>query len=127
MSEGQRRHKALAYAARDLIAADLARTLTIEELARACECSPTVLKEAFREEFGAPIRAWQRRRRMIIAARALVNTTLTVGEVARSVGYASPSKFSRAFTEELGFAPREWRERCKALYERSRQRNKLQA
>lgn len=105
------RRSEIARAARAVLLADLSRRVTIPELARACGTSPTVLKEAFRAEFGMPVYAWSRRRRMIAAARLLMWTDLPVGEVARAVGYASASKFARAFAACLRLGPSAWRER----------------
>ncbi len=104
-------HARIAQAAREVLLADLTRTVTIPELARACGTSPTVLKEAFREEFGMPVYEWFRRRRMIAAAKLLVQTRLPVSEVARRVGYANASKFARAFSDCLRMNPSAWRER----------------
>lgn len=101
----------IAQRARELMCADVRHAHTISELARACETSPTVLKEAFREEYGLPVYEWFRRRRMICAAKLLVRTDAPVAEVARAVGYANPSKFARAFADCLRMRPHEWRAR----------------
>ena len=105
------RRSDIAHRAREVIAADLARHVTIPELARIRGTSPTVLKEAFREEFGVPVYTWARRRRMIAAARLLVRTDLSVAEVARALGYANASKFARAFASCLRMSPSAFRER----------------
>lgn len=105
-------HRAeVARRAAEVMCADLSRRVPIPELARVCGTSPTVLKEAFREEWGMSVYAWFRRRRMIFAARSLARTSLPVREVARLVGYANPSKFSGAFRACLGMSPSSWRER----------------
>lgn len=101
----------VAQRARELMCVDLRCAHTIPELAQACGTSPTVLKEAFREEYGLPVYEWFRRRRMICAARLLVRTDLPVADVARAVGYANPSKFARAFADCLRMRPHEWRAR----------------
>lgn len=111
MSPNTQRRREIAHAARELVLSHLAHPLTIPELARACGTSPTVLKEAFREEFGMPLYSWTRRRRMIAAARLLVQTKLSVTEVSRIVGYENPSKFARAFSSCLGMNPSAWRDR----------------
>lgn len=77
------RRTRIARAAHDILSAELTRSVSIAELARACKTSPTVLKEAFREEYGVPVFEWHRRRRMIAAAKLLVKTELPVGEIAR--------------------------------------------
>lgn len=111
MNAPVRTHDQIAERARALMCAHVERPLTIPELARACGTSPTVLKESFREEYGMPVYAWFRRWRMLRAARLLVRTDLTVAEVARTVGYANPSKFTQAFSACLKMTPSAWRER----------------
>ena len=101
----------IAQQARELMCVDLRRSHTIPELAQACGTSPTVLKEAFREEYGLPVYEWFRRRRMIFAAKLLVRTDFPVAEVARAVGYVNSSKFARAFADCLRMRPHEWRAR----------------
>lgn len=101
----------IARRVREVLLADLSRRVTIPELAKACGTSPTVLKEAFREEYGMSVYAWFKRRRMMAAAKLLVRTDLPVGEVARALGYANTSKFARAFASCLRLCPRAFRER----------------
>lgn len=110
-SSSSRTHAQIAQEARDVLLADLTRAVTIPQLARICDTSPTVLKEAFREEYGMPVYEWFRRRRMIAAAKLLVQTKLPVAEVARRVGYSNASKFARAFSDCLHMNPSAWRER----------------
>ena len=102
-------HMQLAYRAQQLMMGDVSRPMTIQALADACETSPTVLKESFRETFGVPIYGWYRTYRMHQAADLLLSTELSVGEVASRVGYANPSKFSQAFADCMGKTPRAWR------------------
>ncbi|MBM6762169.1 helix-turn-helix domain-containing protein, partial [Megamonas hypermegale] len=76
-----------------------------------CGTSPTVLKDAFRAEFGTSVYEWARRRRMIAAAKLLVRTSASVAEGARAVGYANPAKFARAFEACLRMSPSAFRAR----------------
>ncbi len=102
-------HMQLAYQAQQLMMHDISRPLTISALADACDTSPTVLKESFRETFGVPVYTWYRTYRMHQAADLLLSTELTIGKVAERVGYANPSKFTQAFTDCMGKTPRAWR------------------
>ncbi len=100
----------IAYGARLAMDGNVARPLTIPELAEACSTSPTVLKESFREEFGLPVYEWYRRLRMLRASELLCEGGAAVGEVAREMGYANPSKFARAFSDCMGSAPSEFKQ-----------------
>ena len=65
--------------------------------------SVKTLQRDFAREFGIPYSRWRTRLRLQ-AARALLETQ-PVGEVARRVGYASPSAFVAAFGKEYGHTP----------------------
>jgi AraC-like DNA-binding protein len=85
------------------------RHWTVADLARAVNVSRSSLDERFRHVLGrSPIRYltdW----RMHVARELLATTTLTVGAVARRVGYDSEEAFSRAFKRATGNAPAHWR------------------
>ena len=83
--------------------------LTIGELARRCQTSPTVLKESFRAEYGMPVHEWYRRFRMLRAAELLRVGSGSISDVARAVGYSNASKFAQAFCACMGATPSAWR------------------
>ena len=99
----------IAYRAQHVMSRHLSDPLGVEALARLCEVSPTVLKEAFRETFGMPVGTWYRAYRINRACEMLRHDRASVADVAHAVGYASASKFSRAFSAVKGVAPSVWR------------------
>lgn len=107
---GRATRRRIAYGARGAMDGSLAEPLTIPQLADACSTSPTVLKESFRDEFGLPVYEWYRRLRMLRASELLCEGAAAVGEVARKVGYANPSKFARAFSDCMGASPSVYRQ-----------------
>ena len=107
---GRPARREIAYGARGEMDSHVAEPLTIPQLADACSTSPTVLKESFREEFGLPVYEWYRRLRMLRASELLCEGSSAVGEVARKVGYANPSKFARAFCDCMGASPSVYRQ-----------------
>lgn len=107
---GAAARRRVSYGAREAMDAHVSAPLTIPQLAKACETSPTVLKESFRDEFGVPVYEWYRCLRMLRAADLLCEGASAVGEVAREVGYANASKFARAFTECVGAVPSVFRQ-----------------
>ena len=78
-------------------------------LAREANVSPSLLDERFRDVLGlAPIRyltGW----RMRTAEDLLRTSDLSLGAVARRVGYESEEAFSRAFKRAHAQAPSAWR------------------
>lgn len=83
--------------------------LTIEELARQFDTSPTQLKSSFRGVYGISVQAYQREQKMRAAARLLLTTNLSVQEISGQFGYANSSKFSAAFQRVIGMTPNEYR------------------
>jgi AraC-like DNA-binding protein len=85
------------------------RHWTVSALAREAAVSRSVLDARFREVLTrSPIRyltEW----RMHIAEDLLATTDLSVGTVARRVGYDAEEAFSRAFKREHGQSPTTWR------------------
>ena len=87
--------------------------LSIPQLSRRAFLSPTAFKAAFRQRYGLAVHAWLRQRRMERAAQLLRGSSLTVLEVAQSVGYSSGSQFSTAFRQRYGTSPGKFRKMSK--------------
>ena len=98
-------------AARDLMVSDLSAGITVEKAAQSANMSLTAFKECFKGIYGASPAAYVRSMRMDMAAKMLRGTDMRVVEIATSVGYDSPSKFSAAFKAATGLAPSEYRQR----------------
>lgn len=85
------------------------RKWSVVTLAREANVSPSLLDERFRDVLGlAPIRyltGW----RMRTAEDLLRTSDLSLGAVARRVGYESEEAFSRAFKRAHAQAPSTWR------------------
>lgn len=85
------------------------RKWSVVTLAREANVSPSLLDERFRDVLGlAPIRyltGW----RMRTAEDLLRTSDLSLGAVARRVGYESEEAFSRAFKRAHAQAPSAWR------------------
>ena len=85
------------------------RRITTSELARQFGISESSLKAAFKGVFGVPIFSYMRYCRMQTAADMLINTKLTITEIAGQLGYNNESKFSAAFREIIGESPAKYR------------------
>ena len=92
-----------------LMIADLTRTYGVEELARLVGLSPTALKGCFKGVYGMPPYSYLRAYRMERAAEMLLQGELPVSDIAATVGYGSPSKFTAAFKALMGVTPSAYR------------------
>ncbi len=90
---------------------DCAHAWTLEELASRAGLSRTVLAERFRTAMGDTPLAYLRTVRMQKAMHVLAETTRTLEQVAREVGYQDAFSFSKLFKRSTGLAPREFRQR----------------
>ena len=104
---------AIVRKAQALMADNIQTPLTIAELANSCDTSPTKLKRTFRSVLDTSVFQWYRTLRIEHSERLLIETDLPIAQIAASVGYANPSKFSRAFQEHTGTTPRSWRSRMR--------------
>ncbi|WP_456401529.1 helix-turn-helix transcriptional regulator [Hydrogenimonas sp.] len=80
---------------------------TIPELARLCATNETKLKRAFKKVYGTTIGGYIRKLRLERANRLLKDRLLTIGEVAREVGYSHQGYFGRLFFEAYGIYPKD--------------------
>ena len=79
--------------------------LNIEDLAKRHFISATSLKNIFKEVYGKPIGAYMKEYRIRTAARELKGSEAAIGQIGRSMGYQSTSKFCAAVKEIMGCTP----------------------
>ncbi|MCP2258258.1 AraC-type DNA-binding protein [Streptoalloteichus tenebrarius] len=85
------------------------RPWSLADLAAEAAVSRTTLAKRFTELVGEPPLTYLTEWRMTLAADLLAESTATVGEVARRVGYADAFSFSAAFKRVRGLSPSEYR------------------
>ncbi|GAA5121070.1 AraC family transcriptional regulator [Pseudonocardia adelaidensis] len=102
---GRTHHSAVASAIA-FIEANLARPLSVPDVARAAGVSHNHLTRLFRAETGLPVVGWIRERRMARARHLLTATTMSIPAVAASVGISDLQAFNKACRRELGGSPR---------------------
>jgi AraC-like DNA-binding protein len=100
-----RRHRELLYGeAVSIIDASEHEQLTVDEVARRIATSRRQLQRVFEEVGGHSFREYVVQSRMERAAR-LLESGLTVSDVARRAGYGHASHFARAFRRHHGVTP----------------------
>jgi AraC-like DNA-binding protein len=78
---------------------------TLEELALACNISPSYLRSCFCRELGEPIMQYRERVRIGRAKTMLRSGEFRIKEIAAMLGYCDVYHFSRAFKRETGMPP----------------------
>ena len=97
----------IADRARKILEREFATPPTIETLAHRCATNASKLKKAFKHTYKTTIYGYIQHLRMEEANILLRQERLSIGEVARRVGYRHQGHFSRLFHGVYGIYPRE--------------------
>jgi AraC family transcriptional regulator len=87
---------------------NLARSLVLNDIAEAAGISVHRLAHLFKHSTGVAVHQYVVKARIEQAKRLLAETDLSVGEVARQVGYTH-SRFSTLFLRHVGVTPTAYR------------------
>ena len=82
--------------------------LSLEYFAWNLNVSKTYLSHLFRQELGVPLTEYIRKVRMEKATKLLKTSSLTLEEVAKSVGYANPNYFTLHFKATYHITPKQF-------------------
>jgi len=104
-------HESL-WRARELIDAQYAQPLDLDELARTANFSRYHFLRAFRAAFHATPHEYLTRRRVERAKELLAESELTVTEICFEVGFESLGSFSTLFHKIVGWSPSIYRARA---------------
>lgn len=95
--------------AKEVMNANLRGEVPLARLAVVCGLSVRHFARAFRNSTGVPPHRWLLKRRVDRARDLLMNSTLSLSDVAFSCGFADQSHFTRVFTAMVGASPGVWR------------------
>ncbi len=101
------------YQAREVLLNNMENPPSLKGLAQCCNLNSYKLKVGFKQIFHNTVYGYLREARMHRGKGLLVQTELTVGEIASRVGYDNPSQFSKAFREHFGVTPLQYRKGAK--------------
>lgn len=94
--------------AQEFIDANLARTVSLSQVAREVYMSPSYLSRLFREQTGESFSEYVTRRKMEEARRLLDEGGKKVYEIAAAVGYTDPAYFGRVFRQYFQVTPTDY-------------------
>ncbi len=90
--------------------ANLATTITLEDLAEVAGLSRYHLCRAFRSSTGLPPHAWLTRARLAQARALLRGGDTPIHAIAQQCGFASPNQFATTFRKSMGVTPSAYRD-----------------
>ena len=95
--------------AKELLTSDLEKQISLAELSRRCDLSPSHFSRAFKVTTGLSPYAWLQRYRIEVAKQMLRQQRNSLAEIASRCGYADQSHFTRGFMRHTGSTPSAWR------------------
>ena len=93
----------------DRIHENLGKDISVRHLAQQAGMSVSSLERNFRKYLGTTPRQYLVRARIATACDRLLNTTLSIGQIATSLAYHEHASFTRAFTAVMHMSPKDYR------------------
>jgi AraC family transcriptional regulator len=93
----------------DMVAANLAKDITLEQMAEAAGMSPFHFSREFRKSVGTSPHRYIVDRRIERAKKLLGDQNLSILEVSLECGFKDASHFARVFRATVGMTPRDYR------------------
>lgn len=101
-----------ARAAQAVGTADLARSLSITDMAAACKLSRGYFTRAFTATFGISPHRWRHGKRLELARQLLHDPTQPIADIAIACGFNDQAHLTRAFKAATGVTPHVYRQRA---------------
>jgi AraC family transcriptional regulator len=95
--------------AKEMLAADLKGSISLEQVAAQCDLSVGHFSRAFRKSTGVAPHQWLQQRRVDEAMAMLQSSKLSLAEIALCCGFSDQSHFTRVVTQIMGVSPGAWR------------------
>jgi AraC-like DNA-binding protein len=96
-------------AAKDYLAANLSGNVMLADVAAVCGLSRSHFIDAFARTTGFTPHRWLQAHRLQKARTLLLESSLSIGEIAMICGFSDQSHLTRHFTRSFGSSPAAWR------------------
>lgn len=93
----------------DQVHENLGQDISVRDLARQAGMSVSSLERSFHKYLGTTPRQYLVRARIASACDQLLNTTLSIGQIANSLSYHEHASFTRAFVSVMHMSPKDYR------------------
>jgi AraC family transcriptional regulator len=93
----------------DYIQVNLERNIGLEEFAEMTQLSSHHFGKLFKQSMGVPLHRYVLKCRIERAKELLVNTQLSMAEIAQTVGFYDQSHFTNVFRRQTNLTPRQYR------------------
>lgn len=99
------------HQAKEFVARHYAEEIGVSQIAEACHVSVSYLHRLFSDTLGYSPHKFLMDKRIFMAKKLLVGSSLTISQVASACGFNSQAYFSDCFKRREGVPPKEFRER----------------
>lgn len=96
---------------------NLGRHITVQDVAETVHLHPNYFIKRFKNLYGITPLQYINTARTDKAKQLLENSEMSVGDVARNLGFEDDSYFSKSFKNAVGYTPSNYRRMLKKLYE----------
>src|SRR3954447_4451034 len=100
---------------RSFIDQNLDRTIHASDLSAVARRSTAHFSRSFKQAFGAPPHAYIVRRRLEQACHLMLTSSVSLAEIALSVGFSDQAHLSKLFRQAFGQSPSNWRRERETL------------
>ena len=97
------------HMAREILIDRISNPPTLAELSRLVGSNEFILKRGFKDIFGTSPYAFHLQHKLALAKSYILDTALTIAEIAYKVGYSDPAHFTKAFRKQYGIRPSDLR------------------
>jgi AraC family transcriptional regulator len=94
---------------RAFIDENLHHTIHVKDLSAVAQRSTAHFSRSFKRAFGEPPHAYVVRRRLERACHLMITNSVSLSEIALSVGFSNPAHLSRLLRQAFGQSPSSWR------------------
>lgn len=109
LTSARTQHRLLMQQAVEYLHVRYGRDISLDSLAKFCNCSISFLQHLFKQYYGVTVSAYLESIRMEKARLLLKNSELPVGQIAMRVGYHDANYFSTVFTKNHKLSPSSYR------------------
>lgn len=97
------------YHALEFIHQNFTENLAVMDICRFCHCSESYINHIFKKNMKVNVRAYINKMRVEQAKEYLLNTNLSIADIAIKVGYSDPNYFSLVFSKMYSISPTEYK------------------
>lgn len=88
----------------------LSESFNVDDVAAACNLSPSRMAHLFKEQMGISLKAWSNNMRLQQARKLLISSNDSISQIAKHIGYDDPTQFAKNFKRNMGCSPRDFRQ-----------------